>query len=270
MTRAAALASETALWQRAQKDQQRLALADAAYERGEIRVASRIYWRLSQARPPSEVAAVAAERLEKLAREALARQAKIDATLSGDNMRISPHELYAGPGDKDRDERVAEWEETVRSAFEQYDRLIGDYENMPAVGRQLKSHVKGQRGRTEIAAVLEEPEARALLDVAEGHEAERHVCCAYWVYRQAARLALGALGRKAQARAAELEKDPQAMAAARACREMQLCHRLYNRANLLLPSNPDRAREIFAEVVQRAPKDTELYRAAKLQRDKER
>jgi hypothetical protein len=265
MARLAAMAREKIIWETTQNSDARLKLAQQAYERGEIKTAAHIYVRLALARPANESSQSAKKRLKVLAEEALAKQDKIDAMLTGSNMQISPHELYAERGNREVDDRVAAWENNVRLAFEQYDRLIDDYEDVPGVGNKIKSHVNRQRRRIEVAAVLNEPKAKALIEVAEEHEAEDHVCCAYWVYRQAAQLAPAPSGRKAQARLAELEKDPKTIAAAEACREMQQCHQLYARAERIKHVKPERARELFAEIVQRASSDSEVFRAAQQQ-----
>jgi hypothetical protein len=111
--------------------------------------------------------------------------------------------------------------------------------------------------------VLNEPEAKALLDAGLEHELAGHQCCAYWVYKQAVQLAPAPSAIKARARQEIVEKVPNIVALAAACREMQRCHQIYARAERALPVNPDRARELFAEVTRRAPADSEVCRAAK-------
>ena len=63
-------------------------------------------------------------------------------------------------------------------------------------------------------------------------------------------------------RFAELAEDPQVVASAQACRELKWCHQAYVRAERLLSGKPEAANEIFAEIVRRAPEDSEVYRAA--------
>jgi hypothetical protein len=110
--------------------------------------------------------------------------------------------------------------------------------------------------------VLNEPEAKLLLETGLEHEAAGHQCCAYWVYRQAVLLAPAPSATKAKARLEIVEQAPNILALAAACREMQRCHQIYARAERALPVNPDRARELFAEVTRRAPADSEVCRAA--------
>ena len=66
-------------------------------------------------------------------------------------------------------------------------------------------------------------------------------------------------------RFAELTDDPQVVASAETCRQLKWCHRAYQRAELLLTVKPDRAKEIFAEIVRLAPEDSEVYLAASQQ-----
>jgi hypothetical protein len=133
------------------------------------------------------------------------------------------------------------------------------------VSKKLKSNIKIQRRRPEIAVVLNEPEAKTLYDAGRQHETDGHACCAYWAYRQSAQLAPAPSARKAQDRVDTLEKDPETMAAARTCRELQHCHQLYASAERLITDKPDRARELFAEILDHAPSDSEVHRAAKEQ-----
>jgi len=218
--------------------------------------------RLARSRPSNESTQAAQERLKKLADEANKKLAEIDDALFKSGDQPSPSDLFAKPGDPEVDRRVAAWADTVRVAFELYDHLVDDYEGVPNVGNKLKSHVARQRSRPSVAVVLNEPEAKTLLETGKQHEAEGHQCCAYWVYRQAARLTPAPSAREAQARFDELEKVPNIIAMAEACREMQRCHQLYARAERVLSDRPDRARELFAEVTRRAPADSEVYRAA--------
>jgi len=158
--------------------------------------------------------------------------------------------------------QMARWRERVTAAFRQYDQIVEDYREVPAAAKQIKAHVARQRRRPECAVVLNEPEAKALWEVAQQHEADDHGCCAYWVYRQAARLVPAPSASRAAKRLAEMAQDPKLIAAAEECRELQKCHQIYSRAERLIPVEPDRAKELFAQVVQRAPKDSEVYRAA--------
>ncbi len=258
--RAAVAATEKALWEKAQNAAARLKMADDAHDRGEIRTAVRLYVRLAMSRPANESSAAAKERLEALAEEARSKQAEIDATLA--HGEPSPGEWFVNQDDPQVIAHLAAWKTTVETAFQQYQRLVNDYEVVPSLGGKLKMHVDRQRHKTAIAMVLNEPEAKTLLETGLEHEAAGHHCCAYWVYRQAVQLAPAPSAAKAKARLEIVEKVPHIEALAAACREMQRCHQIYARAERALPVNPDRARELFAEVVQRAPAESEVCRAA--------
>jgi hypothetical protein len=265
MAQAAAQAREMALLKKTQDADSRMKMAQDAYDRGDIKVAARIYMRLSVSRPPNEVNDRAKGRLKTLADDAYARQAKIDDTLSTPNMKFSLYELYEDHGDGKIDEKIADWEKTVRQALKDYNELVEDYEVLPGVSKKLKSNIKIQRRRSEIAVVLNEPEAKTLYEAGQQHETDGHACCAYWAYRQAAQLAPATSARKAQTLVDAMEKNPETMAAARTCRELQHCHQLYANAERLMPDKPDRARELFAEILDRSPSDSEIHRAAKEQ-----
>jgi hypothetical protein len=60
-----------------------------------------------------------------------------------------------------------------------------------------------------------------------------------------------------------MEQDSQLVAAAEACRRLQECHRLYKRAEGVADANPRRARELFGQIIEQAPRDSEVYMAAR-------
>ena len=64
-----------------------------------------------------------------------------------------------------------------------------------------------------------------------------------------------------------MKQDPRIVASAEACRELQQCHKIYNRAKKLISPRPTRAKELFAQIVARAPEDSQLYRAARAHLD---
>ncbi len=59
-----------------------------------------------------------------------------------------------------------------------------------------------------------------------------------------------------------MEQDPEVVASAVACRDLQESHRDYRRAENLSKVRRERAKELFAQVVERAPADSEVHRAA--------
>ncbi len=255
-----------ALWARATGDAARLADADRAYEKGEIAVAGRMYVRLARSRPPTPSTRAARERLGTLAEDARKKLEEIAAGLDREAKNLSPGDLFdrASPpgGQPAGSSQMVQWEAQVRAAFDQYDRLAEDYRVVSAANREIKKHVGHERRRAEFAVVLNEPKAKALWDAARQHEAANHPCCAYWVYREGAKLAPAPSAVLAQGRLAEIGDDPELVAQAKTCRDLQKCHSLYNSAQRLLKIKPDQAKELFAKIVARAPADSEVYRAA--------
>ena len=148
------------------------------------------------------------------------------------------------------------------AAFREYDQLVAEYGGVPAVKRELTAHLRKQRHRSEFAAVLDEPRAKALLDMAEQHEREDQPCCAYWAYKDAAKLASTPSGQLARDRFVEMEQDPEVVASAEACRELQECHKLYDRAERLAKARPEKAKDLFAQITERAPRDSTIWLAA--------
>ena len=153
----------------------------------------------------------------------------------------------------------------ILAIFCEYDRLITQYGELPAVGTEIKAHVAKLRHQPEYAVILNEPAATALWKRGRQYERDDHLCCAYWAYKAAAELLPAPSAVLASNRFADLAKDPQVVAAAESCRELKWCHQAYLRAERLLKVKPESAKEVFAEIVRRAPEDSEVYLAAKRQ-----
>ncbi|NUQ62926.1 MAG: hypothetical protein HUU20_10575 [Pirellulales bacterium] len=250
-----------ALWKQAASDADRLAVAERSYRGGDLRTASRIYRSLALSQPKRAATEKARQRLAELGAESQKKLSQIEATLDLRQAAISPSDLMAaGP---DQDGRIAQWRAQVESAFKQYDELADQYNDVPTAESEIRKHVRKQRSRPECATVLNEPKAKALWEIGQQHEADNHACCAYWVYREARDLAPAPSARLAEQRLAAMEQEPATVAAAEACRNLQECHKLYERAERLEPLRPDRARELYAQVVARAPGDSPVHQAAR-------
>ena len=147
--------------------------------------------------------------------------------------------------------------------FREYKHLVNQYGDLPKVGSKIIAHVEKLRHKPEYAAVLNELAAKSLWLLGQKHERDDHLCCAYWVYKRAAELRPAPSAVLATNRFTKLEEDQQVVASAESCRMLQWCHRAYLRAERLLELKPERATEIFAEIVSRAPEDSEVYREAR-------
>jgi hypothetical protein len=265
MARAAAAARQADLAGRYASDSARLDAADRAYQGGDVMLASRIYVSLALAREKTPGSVQARQRLDRLAADAQQKLQKIDDELAAALSGMSPSESLGLNMPQDGAASDDGWSDLVQAAFDRYDQLAEDYGGVPAMKRELKSHVARQRRRPEFARVLKEPEAGTLLELARKHEREDHACCAYWVYQEAARLVPAPSARLAQERYDQMQQDPRVVAAAESCRQLQECHRLYQRAEMLAEMRPERAKELFDQIIDVAPEDSEVGRAARQQ-----
>ena len=68
---------------------------------------------------------------------------------------------------------------------------------------------------------------------------------------------------EAKKRLDEMKKDPDAIAAAETCRELRWCHKIYKRAEMLHKVKPDKAKELFVQIIRRSPPGSQVYIAAK-------
>lgn len=259
---AAAQAAQASLFRQLATAAKRLAAGDAAYEKGDIRLATAIYLRLSAFRPPNAGTVAAKERLAKLAADARTKMQAIDETIDGPLSTSGMSENTPAVATPDA--------ATVLKAFEDYLRLESLYGNVPAVKKEIHAQIARQRARPQYAAVLNEGKAKEWWDLAQKHEKDDQLCCAYWAYQEAKKLAPAPSALKAQERFDELKNDPEIVKSAELCKELRWCHQAFHRASLLASVNPDRAKEIFGEIVSRAPEDTEIHRAAKAEFDSRR
>ncbi len=296
-----ALTRQQSLLRKATTDAKRLEAADQCRDQGDVRVAGMIYVRLALRRPPNATTETAKKRLADLQAEARQKIEELDRVVAGgeavkpdenqasvttgptiaSDAKKTPDKTADKPEAKDAPDKVADQSAGQPAAgqadddaggrivaiFRQYDKLILKYGELPVVGPEIKGHVAKLRHQPEYAVILNEPAAVALLRTARRYEHDHHVCCAYWTYKQAAELVPAPSAVLASDRFDELSKDPEVVASAETCRELKWCHQAYLRAEQLLKARPERAKEVFAEIVRRAPEDSEVYRAAKRQLD---
>jgi hypothetical protein len=234
---------------------QRLQAADRAYHEGDIRLASRIYVRLAGSRRPDPITLQARDRLTRLAQMAREELGEIDARLVPAALMPdgSAHAPNPGPLPPDR----------VCEAFQDYEEILAKYAGVPAAKREITAHVARQRRQPQYAAVLNEDRAKQLLELAQSHEQCEELCCAYWVYQQAARLVPAPSALRAQERFDALAADPELIRSAEVCRELRWCHSAFERAEMLVKLRPESARNLFGEILRRAPEDSEIHRAAR-------
>ncbi|MCU0959951.1 MAG: hypothetical protein MUF48_07575 [Pirellulaceae bacterium] len=255
--RAAVIARQQYLMREFLDGAARLEAAERAMANGDVQVASRIFMTVARARPVTAANQQARQRLDELADEGRRKLEQVGTRLT---------QAAQGLG---TDQRLginaplpATWQQAVTAAFAEYEQVCEQYDGVPKLRGELRSHVAQQRQRPEFAAVLSEGQAAALMEVAQQHVRDDHACCAYWVYKEAAALVPAPSARQAALEVSRIEADPQLMAAARACRELQQCHQLYKRAESLAQAWPNRAVELLTEVLHRAPPESEVYRAA--------
>lgn len=255
--RAAAMAQQEELWKKAQSGAIRLNAAEDAYANDNIDLAAKLYVSLARSRPKTPVNDKALQRLQALADEARQKLTETDEALEQCASRMSASDW------RYEDSWPADLPEKINDAFQQYEQIVDQYGAVPAVRSELKSHVAAQRRHRYYSAVLNEPEAKTLLQLARQHEEEDRLCCAFWVYDDASKLAPAPSAEVAAKRLAEMNRDPEIVAAAERCRKLQWCHRQYNHAEKLAKVRPEKAREYYQEILENSPTDSEVHKAAR-------
>lgn len=97
------------------------------------------------------------------------------------------------------------------------------------------------------------------------YEKKQQACCAVQVYEQAASFLPAASAKLARTRLATLTKDPVVAREAERCRVLQLCNEKFREAEKVKGFNPDKAREHLARIIELAPQDTSIHKAAREQ-----
>jgi len=248
-------AGQAAVFRQSTSAAKRLAAGDRSFEKGDIRLAASIFARLAGTKPPNEITATAKERLAKLADEGRGKLAEIDKTLDGlfCPAETSENTPYCGEPDA----------ATVLHAFEDYRRVESLYGSVPEIKKEMHSHIARQRAKPEYAAVLHEGKAKEWWELGQTHEKNGQLCCAYWDYAEAKKLVPAPSALKAKQRFEALKANPEVVKSAAVCKELRWCHEAFHRAGLMLGVNPERAKEMFAEIARRAPEGAEVHRAAK-------
>jgi hypothetical protein len=232
------------LLKQSQTDESRLEAADIARDEEQILTASKIYLRLSLSE--GSVRDTARQRLEQLQSDGRDRLASIDQRLDS-----------ASETDV----------ETVLGALDEYEKLSRQFAKVPKINYEILKQLSRQRRSPEYAAVLKEPEAAELVATAKKHEETGQLCCAVLVYEEAAKRAPAPSAVVAKRRMEELLQEPEIVKATENCRNLQWCHQRFSLAERLAKVRPQRARQMFAEIVQRAPEDSEIYESARQQVD---
>lgn len=226
------------LMRQAATDEAKLAAAKAARDAGDIRRAVVIYRNLAFKGPPTNQAKEATDALTEINSEGRKRLAEIS------------YDVNKG--------KVAE-------SFVALRRLDRDYSSLPEVGREIRNYMNRMRRRNDVAAVLNEPDAEEFWKLGQQHEHMGAMCCAYLTYQEAGKLAPAPSALKASERLDTLSADPEIVVSAERCRKLQQCHQAYQRAERMIVVRPERAIELFREVLDKAPPDTEIHVAARKQ-----
>jgi|GEM_PF-1779409 len=260
---AVAMARQEQLFRAEGAAAQRLAAGDRARDAGDIRLATMVYVRLAASRPPNLSSKTARDRLAQLAEEARQKIQAVDARLAGETSlsRVSPGESANSASPT----RLPA--ETILRAFEDYDEIASQYGKVPEVRREITSHLAKQRRKGEYAAVLNEAPAKELWEMGQQYEKDDQRCCAYWAYQEGARLVPAESALRAKQRFEAMKEDEQLVQSAKTCRELRRCHEIYRTATMLAEVKPDRALELYADILRRAPETSEIYRLARAEHE---
>ncbi len=255
--RAAAVARQQELWKKAQSGALRWDAAENAHKSGNVFLAAKLYASLARSRPQTQINHRARGQLEALAEESRDKLAETDRALEESVSRMSASDW------KNKHSWPANLSDTIETVFQQYEAIVDDYGAVSAVKRELISHVGKQRRHPRYSAVLNEPEAETLLELARQHEQEDQQCCAFWIYEKASKLGPAPSAKTAAARLTEMKQAPEIVAAAERCRKLQWCHQRYKLAERLVELRPEAARGFFEEIVENSPADSEVHKAAR-------
>jgi hypothetical protein len=215
----------------------RLQAADAAVDEGDIRLATLIYLHIANSRPQNKLTLAARQRLDALGIDARQKLSEFESLLAS--------------------------KENLVQSYDQFEDFVEQYELVPVIGPQIKERLANQQNAAKFVSVLREDEARKLWDMGQAFEQKDEMCCAFLAYEQGEKLKPAASAILAKNRLAKLKEDPTVVAAAATCRELRWCHDAYRRAEELAKKSPEAAKQLFAEIVRRAPGESEVLQAAR-------
>jgi hypothetical protein len=243
-----------AIWQGSPQEAQRMSRAQEQFDKGNIAVAFRLYAGIASARQTTQNTSVAKDRLDVIRTDGRKKCDEIDGRLDDLVRRMNnvsnPEEAPSAPG------------EVILEVFQDYKQLMKQYQQISPFGSWLAQHVAKQRARPECAAVLNEPQAAELLELGQTHEENDQLCCAYRSYEKAVKLLPAPSAQTAQSKFQKMKENPQIVASAKSCAELEWCHRTFARAEKIADISPERARELFSQIVERSPADSAVHRAA--------
>lgn len=252
----AAAAKEAALRRRAESNQKLWEAAQKAEQEGDVAAATRLYRTLALRRPVSPINKSAQDRLTQIQSVPLEKLKAIEDQLAQlKPQNDTPFRFADVPLDG----------EQVTKLFDQLDELAIEYAGVATVENRIDERRKHLRNDRKFAEILQEPPAAELWKIGQELERKQQACCALLVYEQAAALGPAPSAKLAKERMAKLEQDQAVVAAGKLCRVLQSCHEDFQRGESLRSTNPAKAREYFAQILERAPADTPVHRAAREQ-----
>ena len=236
----------------AQTNAARLKAADEARSDGDIQLACRIYLRVATDRSFDASVRAARSRLAELKTEASAEHTALLGRLAS-WLETAPEHLAEDGG------------RGLAECMMDFSEMAERYGDVPEVGRKIKSTLSTHMKKPTVRAVVYEPQANHLWKTGRELEVQGNVCCALLVYRDAATQAPAPSALLAQERIKQLELDPQNIKDAEDCSALKWCHQKYRIAELLAKSEPQRARDLFHQIAQRAPTDSKIHQEARRQ-----
>lgn len=239
-----------------ESDQKMFEIAREHESEGDLATASRLYRRLALRRPATETNKSAQERLEQIQVAPFAMLKALEDQLQ--KTKPKPTALRkSGPVSVDAAE--------VTKVFEALDKLQLEYAAVATVESRIADRIELLRKEPLFAAVLQEPPATELWTMGQEYEKNQQACCAVLVYEQASDFFPAASAKLARSRLATLNKDPVVSREVDRCRVLQLCHAKFREAEQVKGRNPNKAREHLARIIELAPQDTSIHKAAREQ-----
>lgn len=233
-----------------------LELAKEYEQGGDLATASRLYQRISLRRPANETNKQAQERLEQIQVAPFATLAALDEQLQKLKPKGSAFR-QTGPVSLDA--------ATVTQVFEALDKLQLEFAAVATVESRIADRIRTLRNDPLFAAVLQEPSAAELWEMGQEYERNQQACCAVLAYEQAASFLPAASAKQARSRLVTLTKDPAVTKEVEKCRVLQVCHAKFREAEQVKATNPNKAREHLARILELAPQDTTIHKAAREQ-----
>ena len=243
---------QAAALRQAKSTQARYAAAKQAYSEGDVAVAAMLYSRVALSRQASA-------QMKNVAKKVLGEfQTKANRELADVRFEIRQAIELAST---DRYQAA----EDAEQAIETLRLLTTEYKNVPVANKQLQRELDQLLTKNEdVADLIHQPVAEALVAEAKALEEKQQLCCAFLFYEEAEKLLPCKAAKVARRQLYAWRKDADISESVQLCKKIRACQESFDKAQSIAKKGSSRVRaiRIYKEIIETAPRESEVHKAA--------